>query len=236
MRYNSTTSGDDVQITENALYDGENPSAAVNQLFIGGIPPTPSAGDSDLPCFEATEDKPRYADIGASNATNSKDVEDTDTAKFRKGSTDSDRVELKLDTDYSEIDTGISNPGYEPGYKPSYAVPYDSRLVASNHDDSNRPISVSPYDYIDHEKLKEGEEIPSPKRDYVRIRDDTEDQTDNETDASKRLGSESSAGGRTASESGQDISSEKADATNTGYANDVSGDYLAAMHMDYDQV
>ena len=177
MRYNSTTSGDDVQITENALYDGENPTAAVNKLFIGGIPPTPGAGDSDLPRFEATEDKPRYADIGASNATKSKDVEDTDTAKFRKVSTYSDRVELKLDTDYSEIDTGISNPGYEPGYKPSYAVPYDSKLVASNHDDSNRPISISPYDYIDHEKLKENEEIPSPKGDYVRIRDDTEDQT-----------------------------------------------------------
>ena len=169
MRYNSTTSGDDVQITENALYDGENPSAAVNQHFIGGIPPTPGASDSDLPRFETTEDKPRYADIGASNATKSKDVEDTDTAKFRKGSTDSDRVELKLDTDCSEIDTGISNPGYEPGYKPSYAIPYDSKLVASNHDDSNRPISLSPYDYIDHEKLNEDDEISSPKGDYVRI-------------------------------------------------------------------
>ena len=251
VRYNSATSGDDVQITENALYDGENPSVAMNQLFIGGIPPTPGAQDSELPRFETTEEKPRYAEVGASNATKPKVNEELDKASFRKGSTDSDEVELKLDNDYSVIDTGISNPGYEPGYKAPYTMPYDNKLGVGTGipEENKRPISASPYDYIDNEKLKQDEEIQSPKGEYVRIRDETDAQTDRDTDAGGRIGSESSAGGRTGSESGPDrgighTGSESGpdkgigqdDGSSTGYANDINNGYLAAAHMGYDQV
>ena len=57
VRYNSS---DDVQISENALYDSQQPSTAMNQLFIGGLP---GARDTAQPRLELPEMEPEYARI-----------------------------------------------------------------------------------------------------------------------------------------------------------------------------
>lgn len=232
VRYNSNASADDVQITENALYDGENPSAAMNQLFIGGIPPTPGAQDGQLPRFDAPDGSTRYAEIGAKNDERANLREEPELSSFRKASSSSDTAELKINNEYSEIDTGISNPSYESGYKAPYTMPIDNKLGVGTGEKAESSVS-SPYDYIDNDKLeRDNQAAKSSTGDYVRLITNPNDQTDNASGPGSRLGSESGPGVRSGSESGPDPGS--------GYANTPSPSYAKVgqddAHFGYDQV
>lgn len=217
VRYNSNASSGDVQITENALYDSENPSTAVNQLFIGGIPRTPGARDSELPRFEVPDGDPRYTEVGAVNATNAKVRDEPNLSTFRKGSSGSETSELKLNNEYSEIGAGISNPGYDSNYKAPYTMPYDNKLGVGTGEKAESVIS-SPYDYIDHDKLERDDEEASKQSygDYKRLisnpndhslrREDSESGIGrvfhSESDRESRLHSSSGPGSRLSCEAG----------------------------------
>lgn len=265
VRYNSNASAGDVQITENALYDGENPSTAVNQLFIGGIPETPGSRDSELPRIDIPDSGPRYAEVGAVNGAKPKGRKESN----RKESSGSE-TELKLNNEYSEIDTGISNPGYDSNYKAPYTMPYDNKLGVGTGEKAESLIS-SPYDYIDNEKLEREERDGNTKKaDYVRLISNPNDQQEggpgsrigSESGAGSRLGSESGPGSRLGSESGPGtpgsrlgsqsgpgsrLGSESGQGSRlgsaSGYANDVSPGFANAKpdfdddaHFGYDQV
>ena len=252
VRYNSNASAGDVQITENALYDGENPSTAVNQLFIGGIPETPGSRDSQLPRIDIPDNGPRYAEVGAVNGAKSKQ---------RKDSSGSE-TELKLNNEYSEIDTGISNPGYDSNYKAPYTMPYDNKLGVGTGEKAESVIS-SPYDYIDNEKLERDERnANSNKSDYVRLISNPNDEQEASGGPGSRIASESGPGSRIGSESGPGtpgsrlgsesgtgsrLGSESGPGSRlgsaSGYSNDVSPGYANATpgfdndaHFGYDQV
>ena len=166
----------------------------MNQLFIGGIPETPGSRDSELPRIEVPDGGPRYAEVGAVSGAKPKVRGEPN----RKGSSGSE-TELKLNNEYSEIDTGISNPGYDSNYKAPYTMPYDNKLGVGTGEKAESVIS-SPYDYIDNEKLeREEKEGKAPKGDYVRLISNPNDQQEG---AGSRIGSESGPGSRLGSESG----------------------------------
>ena len=117
VRYNSS---DDVQISENALYDRQQPSTAMNQLFIGGLPGT---RDTALPRLKLPEKEPEYARIDRSTKVNSRNSKNSKLTTFRPASGVSDTVELTGDNEYHEIGSAISNPGYNANYN----MPYDNK-------------------------------------------------------------------------------------------------------------
>ena len=193
-----------MQITENALYDGEQPSTAMNQLFIGGIPPTPGARDSALPRFELQDTEPQYAKIDRSPNVDARKREKPKLSSFRPVSSVSDTVELKIENEYNDIASGISNPSYTAANKDPYVIPYNNRfgIGTSIADDKTEAGSVSPYDYIDHDKLeRDDDEAKSSTGDYTYLK------TINEPDS----------GARSGGTFGRD--------KNSGYANDPSRVY-----------
>ena len=139
-RYNSS---DDVQISENALYDRQQPSTAMNQLSIGGLP---GARDTALSRLELLEMEPEYARIDRSPKFDSRNSKKPKLTTFRPKSGVSDTVELTGDNEYHEIGSAISNPGYNANND----MPYDNKTITgtSVHSDKTESGSMSPYDYI----------------------------------------------------------------------------------------
>ena len=209
VRYNSS---DDVQISENNLYDRQQPSTTMNQLFIGGLPGT---RDTALPRLELPEMEPEYARIDRSPNVGSKNSKKPKLTTFRTASGVSDTVELTGDNEYHEIGSAISNPGYNPNND----MPYDNKTITgtSVHDDKTESGSVSPYDYIDPSRLeRDYADTKSAKGSYTYLK-----LIDNP-------GGDSTTTDRNTHEYGNQLSTGY-----TGYANDPSREYANARRNDY---
>lgn len=170
--------GDDVVVTENELfnYDGENPSQAVNALFVGGIPETPTS-PGYIPHF-TTESGEGYAKIMDSTKSKDKSKERPSLETFKgrsdnadsgsgKGTSMSSKLVDKEDTvdgsgefnEERDPDLGVENPGYDPTL-------FTSQDTVGQTD--RKETETSPYDYIDHEKLKrDDEEFEAKGGDYL---------------------------------------------------------------------
>lgn len=156
--------GDDVVVTENELYnyDGARPSHAINALFVGGIPETPSS-PGYIPHF-TTESGEGYAKI--IDSTRSKDrLKERPVLSSFKPPNKSHEVDARIDTTLPlsaelqneetdsftdsdcEFHDGIDNPGYDP----TLFGKADGKVTRDKQESS-------PYDYIDHNKLKRDDE------------------------------------------------------------------------------
>ena len=209
VRYNSS---DDVQISENALYDRQQPSTAMNQLFIGGLP---GPRDTALPRLELPEMEPQYARIDRSPKVDSRNSKNPKLTIFRPASGVSDTVELTGDNEYHEIGSAISNPGYNADYD----MPNDNKTITgtSIHGDKTESGSVSPYDYIDPSKLERNDEdTKSVKGSYTYLK------------VINNPGGDSITTDRNTHEYGNQLSTGY-----TGYANDPSREYANARRNDY---
>ena len=151
--------GDDVVVTENELYnyEGERPSFAINALFVGGIPETPQS-PGYIPQF-TTENGEEYAQIVDSTRSKNKPKERPHMSTF-KATVDDNAIGIPVDktlplsneinddtvsfTDSERhLDIALDNPGYEP-----------TLFEVSNSTATTNKKETSPYDYIDHDKLK----------------------------------------------------------------------------------
>lgn len=161
-------------------------------MFVGGIPETPNS-PGYIPHF-STDTGDRYAVIMDSNRTKPKVKERPTLATFSspegnkelngdiRVSTDT----VKLADDYNEdhVGRGVENPGYEG----NYIAPYDS----AEGETKSKTISSSssPYDYIDHEKLKkDDEEFENEKLagEYATLPECADSPNDMEDDRYKRF-------------------------------------------------
>ena len=206
VRYNSS---DDVQISEN---DRQQPSTAMNQLFIGGLPGT---RDTALPRLELPEMEPEYARIDRSPKVGSKNSKKPKLTTFRTASGVSDTVELTGDNEYHEIGSAISNPGYNVNYD----ISYDNKTITgtSVHGDKTGSGSVSPYDYIDPSRLERDDaDTKSAKGSYTYLK------------LINNPGGDSTTTDRNTHEYGNQLSTGY-----TGYANDPSREYANARRIDY---
>ena len=209
VRYNSS---DDVQIGENALYDRQQPSTAMNQLFIGGLPGT---RDTALPRLELPEMEPEYARIDKSLKFDSRNSKKPKLTTFRPAIYVSDIVELTGANEYHEIGSAITNPGYN-AYND---MPHDTKTITgtSVHGDKTEPGSVSPYDYIDPSKLERDDaDTKSAKGSYTYLK------------VINNPGGDSTTTNRNTHEYGNQLSTGY-----TGYANDPSREYANASRNDY---
>ena len=209
VRYNSS---DDVQISENALYDRQQPSTAMNQLFIGGLPGT---RDTALSRLELPEMEPEYARIDRSPKVDSRNSKKPKLTTFRPTSGVSDTVELTGDNEYHEKGSAISNPGYNANND----MPYDNKTITgtSVHGDKTESGSVSPYDYIDPSKLeRDDEDAKSGKGSYTYLK------------VINNPGGDSTTMDRNTHEYGNQFGTGY-----TGYANDPSREYANARRNDY---
>ncbi|XP_052807331.1 uncharacterized protein LOC128236487 isoform X7 [Mya arenaria] len=156
IRYDSQ--GGDVTVTENELYqyDGETPAHATNALFIGGIPDTPSS-PGYIPHF-STDNGSQYAVIMDSTRAKDRPNErpSLETFSASKKSTDSE-TSLKTPETIPPFENGDVRPFVEPNHyvdsNPDLGVDNPGYFNATGGEGSS-PTSKSPYDYIDHDKLK----------------------------------------------------------------------------------
>lgn len=155
--------GDDVVVTENEIYhyDGASPSHAVNALFVGGIPETPDS-PGYIPHF-TTESGVGYAQIVDSTKSKNKPKDRPALGTFKplpkRKDSEKDIIDITLSTtDQNEDTDSFSEPDYNPDIgvdNPGYDPMLFNLPSAGQRTDKKE---TSPYDYIDHNKLKRDDE------------------------------------------------------------------------------
>ena len=215
----------DVTVTENELYnyDGENPSQAVNALFIGGIPETPGARDNYIPHF-STDTGDRYAVIVDSTRSKPRVKERPSLMTFSDKTDDKENLKKELLAasydkpdggtekleENGDVRFGVSNPGYEH----DYLKPMDRRTGTLESEKSDT------YDYIDQAKLRIDDEVFEKERgDYFRIKDGVIDKDNADSGYKGSFGGEDSPLPSTSEES---VSPNP----DGGYMNLTAGDYV----------